>query len=747
MLLVQAMMVSMAQANEYHVSTAGDDANNGSPSKPFKTIAAAARAARPGDVITVHEGIYRERVNPPRGGKSDAKRIVYQAAPGEKATITGAEQITTWEHVEGDVWKVVLPNSFFGDFNPYSDSIHGDWFNPKNRPHHTGAVYVEDEWLIEAAKLDEVMAPRGTAPSWLAQAGPEYLLNVARLRPLVEDSDTDWIAATAYSDKYGAQNAPCDEGGECIGFIEHGHWVKYANVDFGAGANTLEIRAASASRGGIVEVRADGPEGELLGSCVVPTTGGWQSWGTFQAEIKSVSGVRTLCLVFRAATQRTLKDVPLWFGETDNTNTTIWAQFPGFNPNARNVEINVRQTVFYPENTGIDYITVRGFTLCKAATPWAPPTAEQIGLVGTNWSKGWIIENNTVSHSVCSGIALGKHGDEFDNTSADTAEGYVKTIERAIARGWSGKNIGHHIVRNNTIHACEQTGIVGSLGAIFSTISDNWIHDIHVRQLFTGAEMAGIKLHAAIDVEIRGNRIHDTCRGIWLDWMNQGSRVTGNLFHDNIAEDLFVEVNHGPFMVDNNVFLSPNTLLSLSQGGAYVHNLVAGAIHIIPYDERMTPYHKAHSTELGGMHDNPCGDDRWYNNLFIERADMTPYDTAKFPVWMAGNMYLKGAKPSKHEANALVWPDVDPYVRFVEKPGGTYLEFAVDPAWTTKAKCVIVNSELLGKAAISGAPYERRDGSPYSLTEDFFGKERAAPTPTPGPFSISGGDEFSVKVW
>ena len=56
--------------------------------------------------------------------------------------------------------------------------------------------------------------------------------------------------------------------------------------------------------------------------------------------------------------------------------------------------------------------------------------------------------------------------------------------------------------------------------------------------------------------------------------MAQGTRVTGNLFHDNMAEDLFVEVDHGPFLVDNNIFLSPRTLLSVSQGGAYVHNLI-----------------------------------------------------------------------------------------------------------------------------------------------------------------------------
>ena len=219
-----------------------------------------------------------------------------------------------------------------------------------------------------------------------------------------------------------------------------------------------------------------------------------------------------------------------------------------------------------------------------AATPWAPPTAEQIGLIGTHWSKGWIIENNVISHSVCSGIALGKYGDQWDNTSANTAEGYVKTIERALQNGWNRETIGHHVVRNNTISHCEQAGIVGSLGAAFSTVTGNTIHDIHVRQFFTGAEMAGIKFHAAIDVQISRNHIYRTCRGLWLDWMAQGTRVSGNLFHDNQSEDLFVEVDHGPFLVDNNIFLSPRTLLSLSQGGAFAHNLMAGGLTVNSFD-------------------------------------------------------------------------------------------------------------------------------------------------------------------
>ena len=83
----------------------------------------------------MHEGIYREWVNPSRGGK-EGKRIIYRAAPGEKITITGAEIITAWENVGGTVWKTVIPNSFFGSYNPYREAIYGDWLFTLDKVFH-----------------------------------------------------------------------------------------------------------------------------------------------------------------------------------------------------------------------------------------------------------------------------------------------------------------------------------------------------------------------------------------------------------------------------------------------------------------------------------------------------------------------------------------------------------------------------------------------------------------------------------
>ena len=50
--------------------------------------------------------------------------------------------------------------------------------------------------------------------------------------------------------------------------------------------------------------------------------------------------------------QQPAGDTPLWFAQVDRDSTTIWAQFKGVDPNQGQVEINVRQAVFYPDQAG-----------------------------------------------------------------------------------------------------------------------------------------------------------------------------------------------------------------------------------------------------------------------------------------------------------------------------------------------------------------------------------------------------------
>ena len=632
-MLILALLAHAGYARELHVSVNGNDSNDGSPSKPYRTISAAAAVAQPGDAITVHEGTYRERVTPPRGGESDSKRILYQAASGEKAVIKGSEVIRNWKPFMSGVWKATIPNSFFGSYNPYKDLIAGDWFTDKGRPHHTGEVYLNGKSLWETHLLERVLDPQ-------------------------------------------------------------------------------------------------------------PSSGSRDREGSTWA----------------------------WFTESDDRNTYIYANFHDKDPNRELVEINVRDSCFYPDHPGRNYITVRGFHMSQAATQWAPPTAEQIALIGTHWSKGWIIENNVISDSKCSGISLGKdrktgHNVWINDPRKDGATHYNEVIVRALDAGWSRENIGSHVVRNNVIFNCEQAGIVGSLGAVFSQISNNHIYNIWAKRQFTGAEMAGIKLHGAIDVVIKGNRIHNAGRGLWMDWMAQGTRITGNLLYDNSTDDLFVEVNHGPFLVDNNLFLSGLSLLDMSEGGAYVHNLMTGRILSRPEPRRSTPYHKAHSTALAGLNSTMGGDDRFYNNIFVgngappaagAEADANPlrfggfglwvYDQREYPLQAGGNVYFGGARAYFQESGALNLSEANPKPEIVEEGDRVYLRLKLG-ADVERAATRLVNTELLGKAKIPGLAYENADGSRVVIDSDYFGKPRKATGPSPGPFENPGQGDLKLKVW
>ena len=629
-LLIALTMNTAVLAKEYHVAKTGNDKNPGTAIKAFLSVQAASDIAQPGDIIMVHEGIYRERITPPRGGTSNDKRIVYLAAEGEKVEIKGSEIIKDWMNFTDDVWKVTIPNSFFGNYNPYKDIIHGDWFKDMGRVHHTGEVYLNGKSLWESATLDGVL----------------------NLKPQKYKFD---------------------------------------------------------------------PEGSTY----------------------------------------------TWFCESDKDNTYIYANFHDANPNKDLVEINVRESCFYPEKTGINYITVSGFILRHAATQWAPPTAEQIGLIGTNWSKGWIIKNNIISDSRCSGITLGKYGDEFDNTSQNSAGGYVETIKRAQKKGWSKENIGSHIIRNNTIYNCEQTGICGSLGAIFSIIENNNIYNIWTKRQFDGAEIAGIKIHASIDMLIKGNRVVNAGRGIWLDWMAQGTRVTSNLCYSNILYDLYAEVNHGPYQVDNNIFLSLCSVWDMSQGGAYVHNLMTGKINMSPHS-RVTPYHYPHSTEIAGYHELLGGDDRFFNNIFVggcelNKDQMDPsyesrisygkeffglkaYKNPAFTVSAAGNVYWKNAEPVATEENKLLELDFDPEINIKEERGEVFLIISYSSA-ASKMNNQLIGTNILGKSLISGQPFENPDGSSYQIDSDFLGEPRNSRNPTAGPFETIGKGIQTFKVW
>lgn len=344
-----------------------------------------------------------------------------------------------------------------------------------------------------------------------------------------------------------------------------------------------------------------------------------------------------------------------WYAEVNNDTTRIWANFGDLDPRQENVEISVRPYCFWPENPGLNFITVRGFIFCHAAPKWAPPTNYQEGLIGPHWSKGWIIEDNHIYESKCVGISLGtKVGTghiKMNGRKKGGTQREQEVIFKALYEGWHKDSVGSHIVRRNIIHDCEQAAIVGHMGGAFSQIYDNQIYNIHHKRLRHGAEVAGIKLHAAIDTQIYQNKIYSCYRGIWLDWQAQGTQISKNVLYDNLSEDLFVEVCHGPYMVDHNLFLSPMNFRNMAQGGAFVHNLFSGRFVLRPELNRTTPYHIAHETAVLGYSNITGGGDQYYNNLFIGDYET---DIGPVPITFFEHLPLKPRNEIKKEGKIVM---------------------------------------------------------------------------------------------
>ena len=607
---------------------------DGTEARPFRHINDAASSAKPGDVVRVAPGIYRENVDPVNAG-TEERRIEYVSTEPLKAVITGAEQVSSWERYDGSVWVTRIDNSLFGKYNPYTTLVYGDWYFAK-ADKHTGCVYLNDKMMYETSSLEECIAGEVSEVSW----DPE---------------------ASVYK----------------------------------------------------------------------------------------------------------------WFSEQDEEGgkTTIYANFNGSDPNTEKVEINVRRECFWPSETGRNYITVRGFVIEKAATTWAPPAAFQDGMIGPYWSKGWIIEDCEIKNSKCAGISLGRYYDPDNDNYFSTR--YVKSptqmerdsVCRGQYHGWLKENIGSHIIRRNDIHDCQQGGIIGRMGGVFSIIEDNHIHHINNMMELGGAEIAGIKLHAAIDVMIRRNHIHHSTMGIWCDWEAQGTRISSNYLHDNqrpagvkqlkggmMSQDVFVEVSHGPTIIDNNVLLSEVSLRFAAQGVALVHNLICGAFTCVGAgtDWRYTPYHIPHRTEVMGFMTILHGDDRFYNNVFVQKwpaedaeilhdtddgkeyenrragtfmfdeypsyeewysqfdfskpADMKELEKAHFgklPVWSEGNLYLDGAEGCRHDKDV---------------------------------RCRLITSDILGTAFEPEQRFESPDGEDIVFDTDINGDIRKGEI-VPGPFS------------
>ncbi|MBE3123867.1 MAG: right-handed parallel beta-helix repeat-containing protein [Planctomycetes bacterium] len=497
-------------------------------------------------------------------------------------------------------------------------------------------------------------------------------------------------------------------------------WVKPARGGTGE-QNRITYRAAAGEEvlvKGSERITSWVPEGDGVWKAELPETffggynpyalalsGGWLEYG--QWHHRGDVYLNGEALGEQQTPEAVKQKEGAWHGQVVGQTTVIRANFGRADPNRELAEINVRESIFMPAESGLKYITVDGFHLMHSAENWEPPGLEvQMGAIGPRMGKHWIIQNCRVTNARCVGIVLGHAaGVKYDDIEA----------------------FGDHVIRHNVIRRCGQAGIAGQKGATRCLVAGNLIEDTNYRREFGGWETAAIKFHESVDTVIAGNLIRRVdyqshgAFGIWMDWGNQGTRITGNIIYGTKAAALFLEMDHGPILVDNNVLVGQG-VRSNSEGTTFAHNLfVDCAFEMVSDTGRQSQYYRPHTRTTVERKTGVPQDDKWYNNIFIRRGLEKVKEAPGYA--SDANVFLEGAGKSAFGDGHSVVDPLKTDFRREETPVGATFTFAVGKA-ALGLRGPRVDAALVGVLPTVKQTIEDRYGKAISVDTDMHGLSR-----------------------
>lgn len=146
----------------------------------------------------------------------------------------------------------------------------------------------------------------GTFP--IINATTEGVVPVSTLNPYRR------VEAETIAFSKGVKSEPNAITGIYISEVHNGDYIKVREADFGKQSpESFTIAAASALRGGIIEVHTDSIGGEMIAQITVPHTGGWECWKTLKVNIlKPVTGIHDIYFVFKGRKGCKLFNLDWW---------------------------------------------------------------------------------------------------------------------------------------------------------------------------------------------------------------------------------------------------------------------------------------------------------------------------------------------------------------------------------------------------------------------------------------------------
>ena len=288
---------------------------------------------------------------------------------------------------------------------------------------------------------------------------------------------------------------------------------------------------------------------------------------------------------------------------------------------------------------------------------------------------------------------------------------------------------------------------------------------------------------------IRHNRIHDCTLGIWLDWQTQGTRVSRNLCYAN-NRDLFVEVSHGPYLVEHNILASLVVAGAVQPGRGLRQQ--PGLRHGLPRARRGATHPVPRSAQHPGgrLRRHP----RWRRPLHRQhlprwrpgpglRTDSSPatrpsrlrHRRLRRAPGVAGGLpgargrsdprrprTLQGRQAAglhprqrvrrrgqgiRGRAGATVLAGGDVTAAVVDEGAEVYLECQL-PADFDNVRVDSVSGADLERVRFVDADFEEPDGTPVVLAADLVGADKIpANSYPPGPISALSSGSSRIRVW
>lgn len=435
-------------------------------------------------------------------------------------------------------------------------------------------------------------------------------------------------------------------------------------------------------------------------------------------------------------------------------DTTIVARFSSNPNNSTNLtEVNARSQIFAPastENFTLGYIVIDGFRFegCANQFPdnfYGAGGVPQQGALSTGGGHHWEIKNCIIRNAKTIGLDFGYLGNDLFLAFL-SAHGYSGTVGGVFySMGYYGLgSLGYHNIHDNRVAQCGSCGIAGMWGC-YTSIRHNVVEYNNRLNFVAGYEQGGLKTHQFTGGVVQDNLFRNNkYAALWLDLVDDGVRVHGNVFVDNDL-GLMLEVGWGPVLVDGNVFIKSPLLHSHSGGAILAQNLFVDctkpSLQFSASPVRTSIVNLPHVDDRRGVFGLTAHvrENKYYNNLWLTRG-------LSFPTGNNGiynnvarwNFFAVNSSAADIEGTDYVDSPTAPAYSYTSTGSGVTLQFTLGSAPT------VTGAQPIGLAV---AGLNQVNGWDLPDADRSFDWQTWGTTPPAGPLTTLAAGTNSLTLW